>query len=118
MVIAEIEARGNSVVPGEEIVNMVRGEMTGKYLGLFHKNNSFLYPESAILERILSEQKRISDVNVYLDNLALLVVSVTERKPAYLWCGNEYPEEEGKKVCFFLQRFAALCLPNSDKVQK
>ncbi|MCR4306421.1 MAG: hypothetical protein NUV42_00465 [Candidatus Yonathbacteria bacterium] len=102
VVIAEIEARGNSVVPGEEIVSMVQREIAGKYLGLFHKNNSFLYPQSAILERILSEQKRISDVNIYLDNLALLVVSVTERKPAYLWCGNEYSEEENKEACFFM----------------
>ncbi len=104
VVIAEIEARGNSVVPGEDIVNMVREEMAGKYLWLFHKDNSFLYPREMIKERILSEQKRISEADVYLDNLASLVVSVTERKPAYLWCGSGYSQEENKEACFFMDR--------------
>lgn len=104
VVIAEIEARGNSVVSGEEIVSMVREEMAGKYLWLFRKDNSFLYPREMIKERILSEQKRISEADVYLNNLASLVVSVTERKPAYLWCGPEYSEEENKKSCFFMDR--------------
>ena len=112
VVIAQVQTRGNSAVSTEEIISMVNDEISGKYLWLFHKNNSFLYPRDKILEHILSEQKRISEADVYLDGLTSLVVSVTERKSAYLWCGNEYPEEgEVSKNCFFMDSDGYLFAP-------
>jgi len=101
-VIADIEIRGNSAVASETIAGMAREQVAGKYLWLFHKDNIFLYPREHIRKSILSQHKRISDLDMYLDDSAVLVINITERKSAYLWCGDAYPEEEREKRCFFM----------------
>jgi len=95
--INNIKVSGNSVTSEKEIQAIASKNLAGSYLGLFPKSNSFIYPEKIIKEELLSNIKRIEDVEVGLDGFNNIFINIKERGPVAIWCQNKDEEE-----CYFL----------------
>lgn len=101
--ITRVEVSGNNVVGEGEITSRVEKELDGKYAFLFPKNSTFFYPKQAIQNDVLNEFKRILSINIELKGPTALSVSVVERKPHSLWCGDTPSDNEKQgDDCYFM----------------
>jgi cell division septal protein FtsQ len=99
ILIKEVEIEGNSVIFDKEIKEIVHENLSGSYFYLFQKSNFLLFPKEAIKKEILKEFERVEDVDFSIENFEKLTISIKERRPHYLYCGDFVKEEE---KCFFL----------------
>lgn len=104
IVIKDIKVNGAYVLDQDSIERTVRDEMSGKYLYLFYKNNSFIYPEKKIYNSLLRNFPRIESLSISLNGLKELVVDIVERRGEALYCGENIPTEQALigENCFFL----------------
>ena len=86
--ITRIEVTGNSFLGTDEITSFVRKEISGKYFFLFPKDSIALYPKERIKKDLLDSFKRILSIKVTPQGLTALSISINERKPYSLWCGE------------------------------
>jgi cell division septal protein FtsQ len=113
--INNIEISGNKVVDTETIKTIVEQQLAGKYFGLFPKTNILFYPQNKIKNALQNQIKRLQDINLSLKNNNILQISVYERTPEYLWCGENLPSlggglpansqagiGEGSEQCYFM----------------
>jgi len=102
--IADIEIEGNKVISSEEISKIAHEEISGKYAWLFPKNNIFIYPKNHLIQKLSDEFSRFSEVDITIVESDLIKVSVAERSPYALWCGEEYSGEPRDVLgkCYFL----------------
>lgn len=98
--IENISVEGNKVIDTELIKTSAEKELAGKYLWLFPKSNILLYPESKIKSAIGENYKRLKDIEISQKGNSLNI-SMSERVPAYTWCGME-PKGSGTENCYFL----------------
>lgn len=101
--IAHIEVSGNSVLGTDEIISFVRKEISGKYFFLFPKDSIMLYPKERIKNNLLDSFKRILSIKVTARGLTALSVTINERKPYSLWCGETLVDTrvEEDTPCYF-----------------
>lgn len=102
-----VEITGHKVLDGEELKSAVQEELNGRYLWFFPKTNVFIYPESGIRDTLHQKFKRLKEVKFTLKDRKVLQVSVSERAPAYAWCGEEMTEtlpesRDETQPCFFM----------------
>ncbi len=90
--VQNVSVRGNAVLSGNEIAAEVSDALNGRYYGIFPRGNILLVPKEEIISRLLSAFPRIKKVSLDRDFPDSLIVNITERKPAALFCGEE-PEE-------------------------
>ncbi len=88
--IAHIEVSGNSVLGTNEIISFVNKEMNGKYAFLFPKDSILFYPKDRIKNDLLDSFKRILSIEVRAKDLTTLSITINERKPYSLWCGETF----------------------------
>lgn len=95
---------GNDVVPDKEIKSLVDEQINGKYFYIIPKNNIFFYPKNNIKNKILKTFKRVYYVKINIADLTSIVVTVKERKPYALWCGESIPNDNitSKGKCYFI----------------
>ncbi|MCE9549337.1 hypothetical protein K8Q98_03015 [Candidatus Nomurabacteria bacterium] len=102
--INDIEVEGNIVVDTEVIKKVVEEAISGNYLWLFPKTSFLLYPKGGIKNKLEDEFKILKDISVKIENTNNLKISVSEREPAYTWCGESLElgatAEEG--ACYFM----------------
>lgn len=96
LLISEVKVEGNLVLEKEEVAVVVRRKLAGRYLSLFKKSNSWIYPKGKIEEALIESFPRIKNLELDRDGLRSLIVRLVERRPAYLWC------QEGTGGCSFL----------------
>lgn len=100
-----IEIIGNKTISAGVIEEKIREELAGKYLWLFPKTNSFIYPKSKVVDRVQKDFPLIKDVNATLKNSRTLSVSFSERTPAHIWCGGDLPAVDDSwenRECYFM----------------
>ena len=106
--ITDVQVQGNVVTDNGELEAYAREQIAGNYLGFFSQANSFLYPRRQMQQGLLEGWKRLSAASVSLSGLHTLVISVTERKPSALWCGNVPPAADAaassSQDCYFLDQ--------------
>lgn len=104
--IAEVEVVGNKIIKAEDVKTSVQDEISGKYLWLFPKTNVLFYPQNKIKENLQNTFKRIKDVNLSIENnRTKLLITITEREPKYLWCGELIPSlrsDSNEPKCYFM----------------
>lgn len=102
--ITRIEVIGNSFLGTEEIASFVRKEMSGKYFFLFPKDSIALYPKERIKNDLLDSFKRILSIQVTAQSLTALSITINERKPYSLWCGEVLLDtrEPTDTSCYFM----------------
>ena len=76
----------------------------GKYLYIFSKRNSFIYPHDKLQESLLTEFPRIEKLEMSVKNFNTLVLNIKERLGTHLYCGATLPEkkEEIGENCYFI----------------
>ena len=103
--IEEVRVEGNEVLDSRELIEVTQVELSGNYLLLFSKSNALLYPRKKIKETLLDSYKRISGIDIRLNDLKSITLSITEREGKYLWCGDVLPSPETEikdRACYFL----------------
>ena len=90
---------GNSSVLTEEITKIVRSELDERYILIIPTDNIFLLQRFEIKENILEKLKKIKTVEVSMDGLDRLKISVSERVSESFWCSGE---PENYKDCYFM----------------
>ncbi len=102
--IKKIEIKGNQTVSAEEIVKIAEEKISGKYLFLFPKKNTYLYPGASVRREILNSVKKIKTVETRIETGNILSVAILERKPEYVWCPDmsEVGVPETPARCYFL----------------
>jgi len=99
--IQTVNINGNNVLIKNDILKVVDQELVGKYLFLFPKRNSFIYPGQKIKNSLLESFNRISDVQIAKDDLTTITISIKERTGIYLFCDQEGSEEEAED-CYYI----------------
>ncbi len=102
--VKETTVVGNEVVSSDDVVRVVEGELSGRYLRLFSKRNVFLLRKSRITALIKKDFPRFEDASLSIIDTNHLVVRVLERKGRYLWCEGAYPiaPDTAPLSCFFV----------------
>ncbi|HWA32110.1 MAG TPA: hypothetical protein VG694_01525 [Candidatus Paceibacterota bacterium] len=99
--IENISIAGSKVVDAKEIQGVVRADLIGKYLFLFPKTNVAVYPKKKIEADLKAKFKRLEDIKLEIGELKTLDIKVTEREPAYIWCGENLPDSDTEEDCYF-----------------
>jgi hypothetical protein len=86
--IKTVRVSENGTPNAQAILAIVRQAMKGSYFWLLPKNNAFLYPKKNIEAQVLAAFPRVAEVNTKMDETGTLSVSLREREPAALWCGE------------------------------
>ncbi len=104
VVIDKIVVSGNHIIDEEDIEKEVYKNISGRYLYLFSRSNSFIYPYKKIYNSLLSTFPRIEKLSIYRDNLKTLHVDIFERTGSYLYCGATLPENKNEvgENCYFV----------------
>ncbi len=101
--IKEVEIFGTEVVSAEEVKINAENQISGLHI-IIPKRNIFLYPQKKIVKKLAIDFPRLSTIKAEVQNKNL-VVTVTEREPAYLWCGENIPAtrlEAFANDCYFV----------------
>ena len=113
--ISEVVLSGGLLVTEKEIKDESLLFMQGKYFWLFPKNNSFLYNKNELKIHLKEKFKRIDAIDIKLEGLNTIQVSITERKPVAIWCrdivGTSTTTEvvSGfKESCYFIDSFSTV----------
>ncbi|HEY4509263.1 MAG TPA: hypothetical protein VJC13_03260 [Candidatus Paceibacterota bacterium] len=87
--ISKVELSGGVLVTETDVDAKSREYLSGSYLWLFPKNNTFWYSEGGLADYLKESFKRIDTISIHRKDLKTLVVEIKERKPVAMWCeGN------------------------------
>ncbi len=103
--IAHIDVVGAQTFSEEEIEIFALEFLTGSYLGLIPYTSAPLYPRSALIRELRTAFPRIDTVNVTRRGPNELAISLRERTPYALWCGDIVPlprSTEFQGTCYFV----------------
>jgi hypothetical protein len=100
--ISVVNVLGNPATLKDDITGVVFSQMEGKYVGVFSKSNAFIFPRRDIKTALLESFPRLEEVSVKLENPNTLVISVKEREPHSMWCGEEVIADEILEDCYFM----------------
>ena len=89
--IYSIEITGNKAVDAGTVQSQIQSDLSGKYFWLIPKTNILFYPKSKIEKELGAQFPRLQTISLSIKNKNTLEVSVTERQPAYTWCGYTLP---------------------------
>ena len=104
IVINNIIVKGTHVIDENDITREINKYISGKYVYLFPKANSFIYPHKKIYNNLLSNFTRIESLSVYRGNLQTIHVDIEERVGSFLYCGVTIPEDKSDigENCYFI----------------
>ncbi len=94
---------GTEVLDEKQILDVVQGQLAGKYVWLFSKSNTFIYPRNAIAQKLKDTFKIIADLEIAHPDIKKITVTIQERKGAYLWCTGDAEDISAQNSnCYFL----------------
>ncbi len=102
--IKDVTVVGTKAVLPEEVKTKVETSINSSRFFILPKRNIFLYPRNNLKEMLARDFPRLNDIDVHIENKNL-VVTVTEREPAYLWCGQTIPTTRATAfagTCYFV----------------
>ena len=102
VIVKNIVVVNNAAVTTDDIINIVNIDMAGRYAYLFAKNNYIIFPRFKIKADILKEIKTVKEVKVSWEKWQEISITVEERKPHSVWCGDNMNTEQSG--CYFVDR--------------
>src|SRR3989304_4196028 len=97
-----VDILNNSAVSADEIRSFVNQKLAGNYYFVYARDNSYLFPKSEIEQSVLNAFPRLASVSAFRTNDHTISVSVTERKPYALWCGEQVNDRQVQREnCWF-----------------
>jgi len=104
MWIDNITVEGNHIIDEEEIENEIYKNISGRYIHLFSRNNSLIYPYNRVYNNLLLNFPRIESLSIKRENFKTLHIGITERVGSFLYCGDNIPadKEDVGENCYFI----------------
>lgn len=104
LTIDKVLITGTHIINQSDIESEIFQDMSGKYLYLFSRNNSFIYPHQKIYKNLILNFPRIQSLSLKRDNLKTLHIDIVERTGSSLYCGSSIPEnkEDIGENCYFI----------------
>ena len=100
--IQNLELSGNKVVETKGIEDVIQSKLAGKYLWLFPKTNFLFYPKSRIKKALSGNFLILKDIDLTLQDVNTLKITLTEREAKFTWCGEKLPEDSSAEKCYFM----------------
>lgn len=94
---------GNSAISTEDLQKIVRQEISGSYFYFVPRNNILFYPRKELTAAIAEAFPRIDSVEVSKHDLTGIMVTVAEKRPFALWCGDVYVAGDNGR-CYFIDK--------------
>lgn len=95
----EIKVYGTDPETTDMVSQAARSVLSGRYLGLFSRAASLIYPRSELVAAVAAASPKIQSVDVSRQGLTAIVVSVREKSPSALVCAT-LPDFEGDRIVF------------------
>lgn len=86
--IQTLHISGTEKLEVETLKDFVTQSLKGRYVYLFSRANIFIYPDHTIEKKLLSTFLELKSARLSRDSFTALSLTVAERKPRYLWCGE------------------------------
>ena len=86
--ITTITVSGDQTLSDATVQAAVQSQISGSFWRLFAKSNIFLYPKTHIEEALPAAMPVIASAEVHAVNFHTIAVTVVERQPKALWCGE------------------------------
>lgn len=86
--ISHITVNGATAVSPEQIEKVVAKTLEGSYAFLIPRRMSLFVPKEAVRESVLASFPYIKEVRIAKPDMQTIQVSVTEREPYAVWCGE------------------------------
>ncbi len=102
--ITNIEVNGTHIVDSTQVIENIKGHISGRYIYMFDRNNAFLYPKRNIEQDLVHKFPRINSIDISLKGFNTIIVTIDERTGSYLWCGANIPAviTESGDNCYFI----------------
>lgn len=101
MRITEINITGNRTISAEEVLNVVEGVLSKRYLFIIPTDNLFLIRRFEIRETILNIFKKVNSIKIIFHGLNNIEIVLSERIAENLWCDGKPNNSRG---CFFMDK--------------
>ncbi len=98
--IREVSINGTNIINKEEINNTVNKSLSGYYLWLIPKSNTFLYSVNNLNNILIKDFPGINSLNINREGFKKISIEIEERKPEALWCKDKI--EENIPECYFV----------------
>ncbi len=101
--IHSISISGITSIPESDIKELVKKVLADSYGYVIPRDNTIFYPKEEILSTLQNAFLKILSVDVRRDGLQGITISIEERSPYVLWCGNKIaisPADNTK--CYFV----------------
>lgn len=101
--IKSVLVTGTKAVSADDVKASTETIIAGRKI-IIPNRNMFLYPKNAIKTALSQAFPRLDAISVEIKNRELVVL-VTEREPAYIWCGSAIPatrQESFAATCYFV----------------
>ena len=104
LVLSKINVTGARIINPSEVEETAKKDLSGRYIHLFSRANSFIYPSDKIYNDLLKQFPRIETLSLSKDNLNTLHISIKERAGNFLYCGSSVPELKSDvgENCYFV----------------
>lgn len=93
---------GNAAASTEQILQIVNRDLAGRYLQLFARSNSLIFPRYKIVADLLAEIKIIKAVRIDWQDWQTINILIEERKPHAVWCGSALKNSD--QICYFIDK--------------
>ena len=102
--INKIKITGTHIISDFDVDSFIKGELSGKYLYLFARGNSMIYPKREIYNSLREKYPSIEELSIYRGDRNTLHVDIKERSASYLYCGAQVPAdtEAVGDNCYFI----------------
>lgn len=104
IVIDNITITGTHIINQDDVKSEIYKDISGKYIYLFSKSNSLIYPRKQIYNDLRLKFPRIETLSVSRQGLKTLHVDISERTGSFLYCGTDVPQSTGEigENCYFI----------------
>lgn len=89
--VREVQIKGNVSIKTEELQVSINQNLSGKYLYLLPRDNILIFPKNEIEKKLSKQFSRIDTLNISTSHNNL-EITMTERKPNTLWCGQSFAQ--------------------------
>lgn len=102
--INNIEINGTKIIDPEDIEQIIKKNLEGKYFFIFSKSNFLVFPHQKIYNDLIKEFPRIKNLSITKRGTNTIRIEITERAGSYLYCGAIIPEVKTDigENCYFV----------------
>ena len=86
LMITGVNVSGTAIVSSDAVVQSTENILAGRYLFIFPKSDTLVYPKNEIVSSLEKQFPAINSVKISRGGFHGLNIAISERQPAALWC--------------------------------